>query len=232
MKTAIITQARMSSTRLPGKVMLKIKDKTLLEYHITRLQSLHILIIVATSTDEKDDEIVKLCKTLTIPVFRGERDNVLTRYFYCSQKFNLDTIIRVTSDCPLIDGELISRGLRVFKKSRCDYLSNTFKRTFPRGFDFEIFTYQALSKACRQATKDYEKEHVTPYIWQNTRKEFTIQAFTQEKNTSNYRITLDTHEDFIVIKELIQKYRAHTKNVDEIIEILDTHPEIVRINAI
>lgn len=231
MKTAIITQARMSSTRLPGKVLLKINHKTLLEYHLERVQKSEIPVIVATSTDQKDDAIFQLCEIIKVPVFRGDLNNVLSRYYDCANKFNLDIIIRVTSDCPLIDGELIVKGLAPFKKQRVDYLSNTVKRTFPRGFDFEIFTMQALTTAYQNANTTFETEHVTPFIWQNKQKQFTIQAFTQKSDSSRYRIAVDTKQDFDAVKELIEKYQANTKTVAEIIKLLDSHPEIVRINA-
>ena len=231
MKIAIITQARMSSTRLPGKVMLKINHKTLLEYHIERAQKSNIPIIVATSLDQQDGAIIQLCNNMSVPVFRGSLYNVLSRFYHCAKKYKLNTIIRITSDCPLIDGELIAQGLIQFNKLGADYLSNTVERTFPRGFDFEIFTIDALTKAYKNATLDFQKEHVTPYIWQNKQKQFTIHAFTQKRVAANFRLTVDTPEDFQAVAELIEKYRADTKNVNEIINILDTHPEIVQINA-
>ena len=231
MKTAIITQARMSSIRLPGKVLAKINNQPILEYHLKRAQESKIPIIVATSIDRKDDAIVQLCQTISVPVFRGDLNDVLARFYYCAQAFDLTTIIRITSDCPLIDGDLIAKGLRMFQKSGCDYLSNTVKRTYPRGFDFEIFTFAALTEAFQKATELLDREHVTPYIWRNHPDRFIIKQLTQPKDESAYRITVDTQEDFLAVKTLIQKYQAHKKNSLEIIELLEKHPKIAKLNA-
>lgn len=230
MKVALITQARMTSSRFPGKVLKAIKGKTLLQYHIERAQQSGLPVIVATSNEYSDDVVAHFCTDKNIPFFRGSLKNVLERYYQCAKTFHLDQIIRITSDCPLIDGNLVIKGYHKFLKSNCDYLSNTVSKTFPVGFDFEIFTFQTLKKAYENAFKEYEKEHVTPYIWKSHPEKFRIQSFRQNQDKSSYRLTVDMPEDFKLIKILIETYRADQKNYKEIIEILEIHPQLVDIN--
>lgn len=229
MKVSIITQTRMDSTRLPGKVLKTIKNKSLLNYHIQRAKWSNLPVIVATTTKEKDELIVKECQRLKISYFRGDEDDVLSRYYYCAKENNLDVIIRITSDCPLIDGCLIREGYEEYKKSNVDYLANTIKRTFPRGLDFEIFSFEALDLAYRNAKELPDREHVTGYILRNLNL-FRTKNFSHKIDKSKYRITVDTKEDFEAIKTLIEKFRSDEKKYQEIIEILDNNPEIVKIN--
>ena len=228
---AIIIQARMESTRLPGKVLMNISNKPVLWYVLKRCQEAKVdKIVVATTTRPEDEKIVNFCKKNKTMCFRGSSEDVLQRYYQCAKKYKVTTIIRVTGDCPLIDASLINRALMVFLKSKVDYLSNTVKRTFPRGFDFETFSFEALAKAFKNAVSEYDREHVTPYIWKNRDNSYKIGYFTQKKDASKYRITVDTKEDFLVIKHLIVKYKANLLNYKEITKLLDNHPEIVRIN--
>ncbi len=229
MNTVIIVQARTSSTRLPNKVLLKISNKTLLEYHVERARKSKLPIIVATSEDSRDDAIIKVGNTLAVSIFRGDLNNVLKRFYLCALKYKVDIIIRTTADCPLVDGELIKDGFIEFKKTSADYLSNTLIRTYPRGFDFEIFTFAALEKAFRSVHNSTDREHVTPYILSHN-DAFRIKQHTRLPNKSDYRLTVDTLKDLAVIKILIEKYHADEKNCNEIIDILDAHPEIVNIN--
>lgn len=232
MNTIAIIQARMSSTRLPNKVLLTIKNKPLLWYVITRCKWAKKIqnVIVATSTDRSDDPIKKFCRNEKIPIIRGPLENVLERYYLSAIRHESDVIVRITGDCPLIDGTLLDLGLTKFFEEKTDYLSNITIRTFPRGFDFEIFTFEALETTYNNAKDIPEKEHVTPYIYRNNPGMFRIADFTQPTDKSKYRITVDTPEDFELIKILIEKYHADSKNYKEIISLLDKHPEISRIN--
>jgi len=229
MKTiAIITQARTSSKRFPKKILQTINGKTLLEYHIERLLWSNLPVIVATTDNPADKAITNICKLLNIPFFRGDEFNVLSRYYYAAKKFGLATIIRVTTDCPLIDGFLISDALRRF--SNCDYLSNTIHRTFPRGMDFEIFTFRVLEKAFQNSTFFHEKEHVTPYIHTTNPKAFQIKSYDLKDDYSDYRITVDTKDDFIVVKELIEKFKCNTYDCKQIVSVLCENKYLVDIN--
>ncbi len=232
MNIVAIIQARMSSTRLPGKVLLSIAGKAMITYVIERARLAKSLnqVIVATSIDSTDDPIVEFCRLNQFAYFRGNLTDVLERYYETAKHLNAQVIVRITSDCPLIDGALIDQGILAFRNDRIDYLSNTIQRTFPRGFDFEIFTFNVLETAYKKATEKPEREHVTPYIWRNHPEDFRIRHFVQETNKSSYRVTVDTAEDFGMIKILIEKFHADKKTCQEIITLLDTHPEIVAIN--
>lgn len=232
MKIVAIVQARMSSLRLPGKVLMTIAGKPMLWYVVERVSLAKKIdhVVVATSTDPSDDVIVDFCKKNKISYFRGELENVLKRYFDCAKKFGADVIIRITADCPLVDGALIDKGIDKYLKSGLDYLSNTIERTYPRGFDFEVFNFEVLDTAHRNATEEPEKEHVTPYIWRNHPNDFSIGQLKSKINKSKYRVTVDTKKDLDVIKILVEKYGADKKDATGIINLLDNHPEIAAIN--
>ncbi|MDB5255829.1 MAG: acylneuraminate cytidylyltransferase, partial [Chitinophagaceae bacterium] len=148
-KVAIVTQARIGSTRLPSKVLLPVKGKTLLEYHYQRLLSSKLPVIVATTVRKEDDKIAAFCQERNIDFSRGSEDDVLSRYLECARVFELESIVRVTSDCPLIDGQMVAKAVAEYESFRNKriYYSNTLERTFPRGFDMEIFSRELLEEA-------------------------------------------------------------------------------------
>lgn len=232
-KIGIISQARMTSTRLPGKVLKEIDGVSLLKYHVDRLKKANIPIFIATTTNSTDDPIVEFCKKEGITSFRGKEDNVLERYYLCAKKYDLDIIIRVTSDCPLIDGGLIKSGLERYLALNDEYLylSNTIGRSFPRGLDFEVFSFKLLKEAFDKATLKLEREHVTPYLYQGKNPLIQTLGFIRDENKGEYRITVDTVADFELIETLIHRYKAHLKNTAQIIDLLNEHPELVRLNA-
>jgi len=227
----IITQARMSSTRLPEKVMKRVKGKAILEYHIERLLQSGYPVFIATTVNEVDDIVVKFAEDHGIGYYRGDEDNVLKRYYECASKFSLDVITRVTSDCPLVDGSIIKQSIDRYLELQDTqvYLSNYIERTFPRGFDFEVFSFRLLETAYNNANEDFDKEHVTPYIRKD--RSVIFQHVTRKEDKSNYRITLDTAEDFELISKLMGEYSCENKTAEEIIRVLDLHPELVSINS-
>ena len=231
----IITQARMTSTRLPGKIFKEINHKKLLQYHIDRLKQTGFDIAIATTTNDTDDCVCEFAEQQNIKFHRGSENNVLSRFHETATKFKFDVIIRVTSDCPLIDPYLIRNSVEKYLQFNTDhlYLSNVIERTYARGFDYEIFSYQLLDDAFRNATAEGDLEHVTPYIRENkSRKtDFYFYPVKQHLDNSNFRITVDTPEDFELIKVLIEKYHADKLSFFEIEEILSEHPELVAINA-
>ena len=169
--TGVIIQARMSSSRLPGKALMLLSGEAVL-YHVverTRRARCADIIIVATTEEPEDDKVAAFCAKRGYVCFRGPRDNVLERYFEAARTWRLDTVVRVTSDCPLIDPAIIDLCVERFQTSECDYMSNTApgERSFPRGLDVEVFTFVALERADREAREPYEREHVTPYIHEN-----------------------------------------------------------------
>lgn len=232
-KVGIVTQARMGSTRLPGKVLRTIQGVSILEYHIRRLQASQLPIYIATTTLPEDDAIVDLAKQLDLSCYRGDVEDVLRRYYDTATHFNLDVIVRVTSDCPLLDGHLIrtevDRYLAASDSSL--YLSNGLVRTFPRGLDFEVFSYKLLVEAQHHATSASDREHVTPYIHQNRSGQVHFAHTVRESDASRFRVTLDTSEDFHLLQVLLEQYQADTLSAEQLIELLEKHPEIVSINA-
>ena len=232
-KTGIITQARMTSTRLPGKILLEAKGIPLLDYHINRLKLSGLPIYIATTTNATDEPVVDFAVERNIPFYRGSEDHVLSRFYECAVENDLEVIIRVTSDCPLIDGNLIRVAVDQYLNLNNPelYISNTLERTFPRGFDFEVFSFERLEEAYKNAVLEYDKEHVTPYIHQNRSGKVKLVNIPNATNEGRYRITLDTTQDYELIKALIEDYDAHLLDYKQITNILASHPELVKINA-
>lgn len=233
MKVGIITQARTTSTRLPSKVLLKAGGKTVLGHHLTRLKTSGLPVYLATTTNSTDDVIVRFCEAENIPHHRGSEENVLSRFYHCAKKNNLDVIVRVTSDCPLIDGMLIENAVEKYKISpRNSYISNCLTRTYPRGMDYEVFSSEALSKAYHESNDIYEQEHVTTFI-RDPNKNVGVHFLSIERpdDVSHFRVTLDEESDWLLIQQLIENYDAAEKNAEDIIRILEQNPQLHAINA-
>ncbi len=228
----IITQARMTSSRLPGKILKEVKQQPLLHYHLERLQKTGFPVFIATTVNETDDCICQFALERAIRIYRGSEDDVLSRYYEAAKEFGLDVIVRVTSDCPLIDPHLIRNAIEKYLQlnNLNLYMSNVIERTFARGFDFEIFSFASLEEAFRNATSASDREHVTPYIWNNRSGSTEFYHITQLVNHQDLRITVDTTSDFELIKILMEKYHADQLNYSEIETILVNHPILVNIN--
>jgi spore coat polysaccharide biosynthesis protein SpsF len=232
-RVGIITQVRMTSTRLPGKVLKEAKGQPLLKYHTDRLKQSSIPVFIATTVNPADDPIIEFAKKEGIVFYKGSEHDVLSRFYGCAKENDLDIIVRVTSDCPLIDGLLIKDAVDKYKETENSdlYLSNALERTFPRGFDFEIFSFKLLSEAHEKAVLDLDKEHVTPYINRNRSGKVSFFHYRQEKDKSAFRITVDTAEDYQLVKILIEKFDADKLQHKEITDILEKNPDLVLINA-
>ncbi|WP_446897236.1 cytidylyltransferase domain-containing protein [Clostridium sp. LBM24168] len=237
MNIVCIVQARTGSTRLPGKVLKKICGKTVLEHVIGRLKRVRNIdkIVIATTTKKQDDIIVEIAEKSLVCYFRGSEQDVLSRYYYAAKQYDADIVIRVTSDCPLIDPEVIDNMIEKFKnlnkKENIDYLSNKIKPTYPRGLDVEIFTFDALEKCFREANKDYEREHVTPYIYLNPDK-FKFKNYENKEDYSTFRWTLDTKEDLELIEIIYNNlYKENSLfYFEDILKFVLSNPEISKIN--
>lgn len=235
LKVVAIIQARTGSSRLPGKVLKQLKGKTVLEHVIERVrQSIEINeIVIATTIKESDEPIVEEAKRLHVPFYRGSEENVLSRYYYAAKENQADVIVRITSDCPLIDPLVIDEILRFYKKHNFDYVSNagpeSSHRTYPRGLDTEVFSFDQLEKAFNSATKPYEKEHVTPYIYENSNQ---IYYYKNEIDYSNFRWTLDTNEDLeLILKVYDILYKGdHNFYLNDIVKVFNEYPYLVEIN--
>ena len=221
----------MNSKRLPGKVMMKIAGQPMIWYVVKRVEAVKRIakVVVATSKEKSDDSIALFCKKNKIQCFRGNLENVLDRYYKAAKKFNADIIVRVTADCPLIDGNLVKKALKLFKIAKPDYLSNTIVRTYPRGFDLEIFTFESLKEAFKQAENNDELEHVTPYIWKHPGR-FRLSNMRQKTDDSKFRVTVDEKEDFLLVKRLIEEYGANKMSYLKITNLLKLFPELYSIN--
>jgi spore coat polysaccharide biosynthesis protein SpsF len=223
----------MTSTRLPGKVLKLMGGKTVLDHHANRLAWSGLPLYVATTTNETDDVIAEWAEGRGLSVYRGSEDDVLSRYYGCARQNGLDVIVRVTSDCPLIDGNLVRQAVDEYIHDDNDqeYLSNCLVRTYPRGFDFEVFSFAALREAQEKAVTIPQREHVTPYIHQNVSGRVELSHFTRAQDDHGYRITLDTEDDFRLIRELIEAFGCAGKPAEEIITVLREHPYLHQINA-
>jgi spore coat polysaccharide biosynthesis protein SpsF len=228
---AIITQARVNSSRLPNKIFMEAGGISFLQHHINRLKKTGLKIIVATTNNGSEKPIVDFCAQQNIDCFCGDENNVLSRYYHCAKKYGVTTIIRVTSDCPLIDGAIILKAAEQYKNYNTQtYYSNTIQRHYPRGMDYEIFSMELLEQAYLKANEDSDKEHVTPYIWKNKPGNVIIKHDVAAADYSNYRITLDTREDKQLLTELIENYNAAALDCNAIVKILKDNPELAAIN--
>lgn len=206
-KILAIIQARYNSTRFPGKVIKKIGNQTVLEVIVKRLSKAKKItkIIVACSKDSNDKKIIKICKKLKIDYFSGSENDVLSRFYYAAKKYNAYTIIRITADCPLIDYQIVNKLINIFFEKKIDYASNTNPPTFPDGLDVEIFKFNTLKKAYKEATKEYDREHVTQFIINNSKfKKFNL---LNDKDYSSIRLTIDEPEDLSVIKNIFKYFK-------------------------
>lgn len=237
MRTEIFVQARMGSTRLPGKALKIVDGKTLLEYQIERLREVKLAdhIMVLTTMNPADEEIVKYCLKIGVDCFRGDEEDVLARYYQAAlARGKPDSIVRITSDCPLIDPEVTDEVIEAFREEfpKWDYISNTFIRTYPRGLDVEIFSFSALEKAFFEASDPSEREHVTLYIYRNL-QQFRVKNIACPALLGHHRWTVDTQEDFDLIERLLKelnRFHPHFR-LKDVLSVLETHPEWSQINA-
>lgn len=236
MKIIAVTQARYGSTRLPAKVLKKVGDETLLDIHLKRILRAKSIdqLIVATTIESQSTVIEEIAKSHGLKCYKGSIDNVLQRFYEAVSPENPDYVVRITSDCPLIDPQIIDRVVEACLEHGCDYCSNTMFPTFPDGVDVEVFKLSALERAYKEASLKSDKEHVTPYIWRNSTAKggdvFKSFNFANQKDFSSYRITVDTQEDFDVIKALIEALGTE-KGWESYIRYLDNHPEIKEKNS-
>lgn len=232
MTTIAIIQARLGSTRLPGKVLFDLEGKTVLERVIERVRASKLIddVVVATTIRKEDLRIVKLCADIGTSVYCGSVDDVLDRYYQAARLFKADHVVRITSDCPLIDPEVIDSVIKLHFLDEADYSSNIIKETYPDGEDVEVFTFEALKKAWKNAHLASEREHVTPYLQKNSA--FKIASLEYIKDLSHKRWTLDNPEDYEFIKLIFKN--LHNKNqlfgMNEILKYIDKNPEVEKIN--
>ncbi len=233
MKIISIIQARMGSTRLPGKVLLKLSGKTVLEQVVDRSNAVKKVdqTVIATTVNRQDLAIVKLCATKGISVYCGSENDVLDRYYQTARLFKADHIVRITSDCPVIDPKIVDRVIALHLKKKADLTANILTETFPDGLDVEIFTYKSIFTAWRDARLVSQREHVTPYIKDHPRL-FRLVNLPCSENLYHKRWTLDNPEDYEFLHKVYNALYKKNKlfGMREILAYVKKHPEVERLN--
>jgi spore coat polysaccharide biosynthesis protein SpsF len=226
LRTVAIVQARMTSTRLPGKVLLPILGQPMLALQIERMRRAQLvdLIVVATTINAFDEPIVDFCKQHALPCFRGSEDDVLSRYAQAAIVYEADAIMRITSDCPLIEPALMNQAVSNFAQAQgqLDYISNMLKPTFPYGLAVEIFSREALRQAQACAVQPAEREHVTPYIYRHP-EQFRLQNISYSADLSHHRWTVDTPEDFDLVSKIFSVLYPNNPqfNMQDVLNLLE-----------
>jgi len=227
-----IIQARMGSSRLPGKVMQKIDNNyTVIDYVIKQLKSSKKIekILVATTNLTEDDVICDNLLFQKIEFYRGSSEDVLDRYYQCAREFSIDTIVRITADNPLIDPNIVDLVVDEYKNQKCDFVTNTIRRTFPYGTEVEVFSFEILEKAWKNAKKPSEREHVTPFI-RDPQNGFILINIEYQEDLSNLRYTVDRIEDLKLVKEIVKNISTRPILIQDVIELYKKRPEIFEIN--
>lgn len=232
MKVVAIVQARMGSTRLPGKALLDLAGKSMLARVVERLRRAAAIdeVLVATTDRPADDAIVAECRKSAVPVCRGDQDDVLDRYYRAAQLSKAEIVVRITSDCPLIDPEITGKTIAAFLEAHPDYASNTLVRTFPRGLDTEVMSCKALARAWQDARKPHEREHVTPYIYEHP-EQFKLLPVTGEKDYSQHRWTVDAPEDLELVRTIYERLGGKGDFLwRDVLALFDAEPELADLN--
>ncbi len=240
MKTGAIIQARMSSKRLPGKVLKElpyeggISSLEQIVYRLKQVESIHE-VIIATSTNKEDKAIVNMAQSKNINVFAGSLNNVLERFYCAAKPYSFDHVVRITGDCPCIDPVIIEETIQKHLQEKADFTTTgALKRTFPIGMDTAVIKMQALEEAYHKADKDYEKEHVTPYIYKSHPEKFKIVSIeaSEELTDPNLRVTMDTPEDYLLLCSIYDTLYPKNRSfgLREIFKLLDQKPWLRKIN--
>ncbi len=234
MKIVIIIQARMASTRLPKKTLKDLAGKPILQHVVDRCkESIADEVVVATSTNEENGIIEEFCKWEGYNVFRGSEDDVLERFYMAAKKYSADIVIRATADDPLMNPAMINDLINLFKEGGYDYVSNVLERTWPRGLDTEVFSFEALEKAHELAKDGPHREHVTAFIYAHPEM-FKLKNYPAKGilRRPDIRLAIDTPKDFAVLSNIFENLsEAELDSIEKIIEYLDKNPEIRDLNS-
>jgi spore coat polysaccharide biosynthesis protein SpsF len=232
MKIVAIIQARMGSSRLPRKVLKDLSGATVLDRVLNRLGRSRLIqeSLVATTVEPADNAIVEHCERTGRKVFRGSEQDVLDRYYRAAKHLDADVVVRITSDCPVIDPQVTDATVHAFLDRHADYASNVRVRTYPRGLDTEVMTVQALERAWRESTKPYQREHVTPYLYENP-GEFKLHGIENDVDCSQHRWTLDTPEDLQLLQTIYARFGSRDDfGWREVLELVESDPSLTDIN--
>jgi spore coat polysaccharide biosynthesis protein SpsF len=235
LKTVAIIQARIGSTRLPGKVLRDLCGTTVLNRVVDRVRRFTLVddVLVATSDRSADDSIVNECRRIDVAWFRGSEEDVLERFTGAAQSADASVCVRLTADCPLLDPGVSDTIISVFREADggADYASNKIPQSFPRGLDTEVFSMYALERAAREARRRYERAHVTPYIYRHPEK-FSLISVTSDVDRADWRWTIDTPEDLDFVREIYRRLEGrHDFSWQDVLAILEDDPSLMWINA-
>lgn len=229
----VIVQARMGSTRLPGKVLMPVAGRPMLSYQLERLRRCQRvdLIVVATSTLPADDAIVAFCERESAMVVRGPELDVLSRFALAAQVTSAGIVVRVTADCPLLEPALVDQAVEAFTAGDCDYLSNMRPPTWPYGMAVEVMTRRALDEAAAEAREPAEREHVTPFLYWRPER-YRLRSITRAPDLSAQRWTVDTPEDLELVSRILGALYPvrHDFTMDDVLALLERHPNWIEIN--
>lgn len=231
MKTVAILQARMASTRLPGKVLFLCQGKTILSWVTNAVRTTCGVdeVCVAIPEGIANEQIVAEAKKLDVRIVRGSEKDVLARFAKAANETNADNIMRVTSDCPYSDPKVNAQLLETFIKKQADYACNNEPFSFPHGLDCEIFTKEILVNANRDAIDDHDREHVTPWIKRNKNIK-KCYLLSNNQQFEKIRLTVDYEEDFLLFQKISKYLRNDLNDHEKVVELLRSHPEILEIN--
>lgn len=237
LKTVAIIQARMTSTRLPGKVMKKVYGRTILERMIERVKKARTLndVIIATTIDPSDDLIENLCQKLGVKIFRGSMKDVLDRFYQAAKLYDSDNIVRLTGDCPLIDPALIDEVVQALIRNKADFACNRlpppFSRTYPIGLDVEACTFKALTNAWENSMEKHQREHVLPYLYEVPDR-FKVIQLNYSKNMGDLRWTLDTPEDLLLLRRIYRYFKGRNDfSWLDVLSLYEETPALFMVNA-
>lgn len=228
----IIIQARTGSTRLPEKVLLSVdKNNSILSHVINQVKHASLIdkIVIATTILSRDDKIIDLLDSLRIDYFRGSEQDVLDRYYQCAKKYGISIIVRITSDNPLIDPNIIDIAIKKFNEGKYDFVTNCYPRTYPQGTEVEVIDFISLEKVWKNAKEPEDREHVTKYVYTHP-KDFRIYNIKSDKKISNLRWTVDRMEDLELVRKIISKISKIPIRTDDILDLLEKEPELIKIN--
>lgn len=232
MKTVAIIQARMSSSRLPGKVLADIAGRPMLTHVVRRAQRAKKinLVTVATSYDQSDDVLAELCTKEGIPCFRGNLDDVLDRYYQAARFFDADVVVRLTADCPLLDPAVIDKVVTTFFNGNFDFVSNARECTYPDGLDTSVFRRTVLEQAWKEAKLKSEREHVTAYIIKNPQI-FRLGSVCHTEDLSSMRWTVDEKNDLEFVRAVFRSIGKLDFGLSDVLHVLKKQPEMQTINT-
>jgi spore coat polysaccharide biosynthesis protein SpsF len=235
-RTVAIIQARMASSRLPGKVLADLGGQPALAWMTRRAGRANFIheVAVATTTDPGDDPVAAWCDANGVPVYRGSMHDVLDRYLAAARQFNAEVVVRLTGDCPFIDPQMLDEDLTTFLEHRppLDFAANRLPgdRTVPIGLDTEICTFAALERAGREAKEPHHREHVMPYFYENPQV-FNILHIRRQQDTGHLRWTLDTPEDLDFLRAIVAHFPDDTFTWLDVLNLVQDRPELGEINA-